>query len=185
MNWQEFNSFSPWFAAAGTWFAAWTALRLARRADEPRAVVGAEYGSKYPNVGGRKDIVIRATNVNRRIICVTGVYWEAGAFTWKDYPVMPNRKDNERVRLSTSFPSTLKEGESLAIFIAPETFGYDFVDHRMSVLEGGVATRLLRLKVELIDGATFRAQPSRALRKFLFRKHFGSRVRWSWVYHFV
>jgi hypothetical protein len=82
-EWDLINSFANWFAAAGTFAAAWVALYLARRAARPtarvsvghRIIVGAGYKKPYPEFA-----MFRIVNTGDRPIRVSQLGWRTGIF---------------------------------------------------------------------------------------------------------
>ena len=186
MDWKDINSFAPWFSAAGTCFAAWTALRLARRTDTPVVCIEAEFGPKYPIVDGEAtDVVVRVTNIGKRPIRVTGIFWEGMTFTWEDHPILPDRSDTSRFRKSTPIPCTLQECEPAEIWLDSKRIGNDFVDHRVQLWEAFVSARWLRIKVELANGVSIVMRPAKSLRRLILVNHFGARIKWRWLLRFV
>lgn len=82
-QWDLINSFANWFAAAGSFAAAWVALYLANRAAHPsarvsvghRIIVGPGYKKPYPEYA-----VFRIVNTGDRPIRVSQIGWKTGIF---------------------------------------------------------------------------------------------------------
>ncbi len=187
MNWEEIkgiNSYALWISAFGTWFAAWTALRLARKDNKLRLAVDVEFGLKYPRKDIPPSVVIRATNISRRPVNITGIFWEAMSFSWHDHPIKPG-ENTEYENISNSFPALLKEGEHAEIFLSPSEFLSDLIDPRVGPYSGFFAVKTLKVKVETANSIFFTSKLGRPIRRYIFNKYFLEKTKLKWLMHLV
>lgn len=187
MDWQFVNSFAPWLSAFGTIFAAIMALRLARRDDKRTVIIDTDCGPKYPREGVPESICIRVSNVSRRPIPITGVFWEGRSFSWHDKPIMSSQLPAHN-ELSTALPAKLLEGDFLEIHLCPQDFANELFEHagRIKVIESFLGIRMLRVKVECGNGHYFTSQLSKQLKQHIFKQYFPHNYnQFKWLSHWV
>ncbi len=171
LDWNFINGFSGWLSAIGTLLAVIVSLWLARR--DSRVRLKLHVGIRkifferkiYERPAEEPDfLLIAVTNVGRRVVTVTGLFWKNRLVPRRWLFQMPGE-----ARLSAQIPARLQDGDEadFAVPLAALAPGSESADFKALIPRPRMLTiRFLRIVVRTSTGEHFAAPLERELRKW-------------------